>query len=159
MSSPSVSMVWLAAQDPEAAVDLLEHQQADEPVRDRELAEREQLFCALAERVAVAVCAADREHDRRAAAVLGLGAEDVVRERDARHRRAPLVERVEMRGLRDRREQRGLVLGLDDRQRAVRPETLEVLGLGRREIRLLEPTDDGERDLQRGASLYGPTAS
>jgi hypothetical protein len=40
----SVAMVRLAAQDLERAVELLDGEDPDEPVRDRELAERDQLL-------------------------------------------------------------------------------------------------------------------
>src|SRR5687767_5284269 len=92
-----LAMVRLTPEDAEAAIELLEREQADEAVRDRELAERDQLLRARAQLVAVTVGAADRERDGRAAAVQLLGAEEVVRERGARHRRAALVERVEVR--------------------------------------------------------------
>ena len=73
-SAASVAVIRLAAEDLEPAVELLEHEDADEAVRDRQPAERDQLARALAQRVAVAVGAADREHDGRAAAVLSCSA-------------------------------------------------------------------------------------
>lgn len=145
-------MVGLTPEDAEAAVELLEHEQPDEAVRDRELAERDQPARARAQLVGVAVGAADRERDRRAAAVQLLGAEDVARERGARHRRAALVERVEVRAGGERGEQRGLVPGLAHLERAVQPQPLAVLVLGGDEVRLLQAADGGEDELQRGAS-------
>jgi len=146
-------VVRLAAHDPEAAIDLLEHEQTDEAVRDRELAERDEAAGARAERVGVAVGAADRERDGSATAVLGFGAEDVAREGQAGERVAALVERVEVGAVGEGGEQRGLVLGLDDLQRAVRAQALLVLVLGGCEVRLLEPADRRDDDLQRAASL------
>jgi hypothetical protein len=142
-------VIRLAAQDAEAAIDLLEHEQADEAVRDRELAERDEAARAGAEGVGVAVGPADREGDGRAAAVLGLGAEDVAREREARDRVAALVEGVEVGAVGERGEQGGLVLGLEDLERAVRAQALLVLVLGGCEVRLLEPADRRDDDFQR----------
>ena len=146
-------MIRLAAQDAEPAIDLLEHEQAHEAVRDRQLAERDEAARAGAQRVGVAVGAADRERDGSATAVLGFGAEDVAREGQAGERVAALVERVEVGAVGEGGEQRGLVLGLDDLQRAVRAQALLVLVLGGCEVRLLEPADRRDDDLQRAASL------
>jgi hypothetical protein len=51
----------------------------------------------------------------------------------------------------ERGEDRRFVLGLAHLERAVRPEALPVLLLGRDEVRLLQPADRGDDDLQRGA--------
>src|SRR5215831_7276050 len=64
----SVTVIRLAAQDHEAAVELLEHEDANQAVRDGEPAERDQPAGLAAEGVAVAVGPADREGDRDAAA-------------------------------------------------------------------------------------------
>ena len=150
-------MVGTAAQDLEPAIDLFEREQTDEPVRNREPAERDQPARARADLVAVSIGAADREHHGRAAAVLRFGAEDRFGELDAGDRRSALVERVEV-GVRGKRgEQRSLVLGLVYGERTERAQALAVLVLGLEEIRLLESTDDRERDLQRAASPNAPS--
>jgi hypothetical protein len=75
-----VSVIQLAAEDLEAAVELLEDEDADEAVGDGEAAEGDEGAGAVAEGVAVAVGAADGEDDRGAAAVLLLVAQDAVGE-------------------------------------------------------------------------------
>jgi hypothetical protein len=116
-------------------------------VRDRELTERDQLPRALAEQVAVTIRAADREHHGRTAAVILFRTEDLVRERDRGDRRAALVERVQMHVLRQRREQRLLVLGLGHGERAERTQALPILVFRIDEVALLESSDDGEGQL------------
>lgn len=152
-------MIRLIPEDAESPIDLLEHEQADEAVRDRQPAERDQLLRARAQRVAVAIGAADREHDGRAAAAQLLGAEELVGELEARDRRAALVERVEVRAGGERREEAGLVLDLADVERAVRAEALPVLVLGGDEVGLLQPPDGEQGDLQRRASPRGASSS
>lgn len=92
-----LAVVGLAAQDAERPVQLLDHEEADEAMRDRQLAKCNQLATTFSERVAVAVGAADDEHERSAATVLRLGTDDVIRELHGRHRLAALVERVDVR--------------------------------------------------------------
>src|SRR5262245_55426549 len=84
----SVAVVRLAAGDLEAAVDLLEDQDPDQPVGDGEAAEGEQPPGPAAEVVAEAVGAADQEPDRGAAAAQLLGGEQVSGEVGARHQLA-----------------------------------------------------------------------
>src|SRR5687767_10169695 len=158
MRSRLFAVVRLAAQDAEASVELLEYQQTYEPMRDRELAKCNQLATTFPHFVGMTVRTADREHDRCAAAVLHLRTEDVVRESDARHRSAALVEGVEMRVRWKLREQRRFVARFDDRERAVRLQTFLVLVFGFDEVRLLQPADDGEREFQRVASAYSESS-
>ncbi len=50
-------MIRLAAHDAKAAIDLLQHQQPHQPMRDGELAKAQQLFGSLAHGIAMAVSA------------------------------------------------------------------------------------------------------
>ena len=74
---------------------------------------------ALADRIAVAIGAADRERNRCTAAVLLLGCEQVGELR-ARQRLAALVEDIEVAVRGERRDHAGLVLRLVHGKRAVR---------------------------------------
>ena len=58
-------MIRLAADDLEAAIELLEHQHPDQAVRDRHATERDQLLRPFAQGFTMAVGPADRERDGR----------------------------------------------------------------------------------------------
>lgn len=137
----------MAAQDREAAVDLLEQDHPGQPVRQGDPAERDEPPGPPAQHVGVAVGPADRERDRSAAAVLLLAAE----ERGqllAGELVAALVEREQERALGQRAQERALVLALLDREAAVRAQPPGVLRLGGAQGVVLQAADRQDRDLQ-----------
>ena len=102
----SVAVIRLAAQDPEAAVELLEDEDADQPVRDGQPAERDQPACAAAER------ARRGRRRRRSRTRPGRRRRAAARRRGCRCANAwlvsgvaALVERVEVRAVGQRGEQ------------------------------------------------------
>jgi hypothetical protein len=140
-------MVRVAAQDREAAVDLLEQDHPGQPVRQRDPTERDQLPGPPAQHVGVAVGPADRKGDRAAPAVLLLPPE----ERGhllARDEISPLVERDQERAVGQRAQERGLVLALVDGEPAVRAQPPGVLRLGGAQGVVLQAADRQDRDLQ-----------
>ena len=137
----------MAAQDREAAVDLLEQDHPGQPVRQGDPAERDQPAGPPAQHVGVSVGPADRERDRATAPVLLLAPE----ERGqllAGDLLASLIERDQERALGQRAQERGLVLALLDREAAVRAQPPGVLRLGGAQVVVLQAADGQDRDLQ-----------
>ena len=141
-------MVGLAAQDREAAVELLEEDHPGEAVGKGDAAESQEERGAPAELLGEPVGAPDREDDRPAAAALGLLVEeprDLLRGAVL----APLVEEDQGVPFGEGARQGRFVPDLSDGEIRVAAQAFLVLRLRSLEVGLLQPTDGEDEELQR----------
>lgn len=145
-------VIRLAAKDRVRPVDLLEENDAREPVGQGDAAEGELAIGARLDLGGEPLGAADGEDQRRAAAVLLGGPDDLGRDLLAGEELAAGVEGDEARPRRQGGDERGVARELADRHLRVVLEPAEILGLGRDEVRLLQAPDGEDDDLQYDSS-------
>jgi hypothetical protein len=146
-SQELVSMVRLSAQNLESPVDLLDQQQPDQPMRDGDPSERDQPIGSGPQGLRVTVGSSDRERDGPTATVGSLAGEQA-RYVGAGDLLASLIESAHQRGRGNRGDELGLVFDFDDVDGRVRAQPLDIFGLGRLEVGLLQAADGQDADPQ-----------
>jgi cysteine-rich repeat protein len=141
-------VIRLAAQNRVRPVELLEEDDAREPVGQGDAPKGEPPVGACLDRGGEPLGAADGEGEGRAAAVLLGGPDDLRRDLLAGEELAGGIEGDEASAVGQGGEEGGVVAHLLHRERGVVLEAAEILGFGRLEVRLLQATDGEDDDLQ-----------